>query len=684
MKNYKLEEELNNYILNPRDANINFNLGNIYFEINQYASAMSYYLRCAEISDDKELVYESLLSSWLCIKNVKDRPIFERGQLMTIIAQSPDRPEAYYFICNWLEIHGEKSYNSNEEKFHQMYLYACIGVSNILFDKDFLNFKEYPGYYGLMFYKAFSAWQIGKIKESEDIFVDLFNNHIVNDNFKSYIHNNIINLNLESRIVEKKKKCYLTTFGDDKFFANRKKVLKKQAEETKWFNDIFIETPSTINNLLVDHKDFIDANPSGYGYWIWKPMIIEKQLKNIKDNDIVFYLDCGSSIISKDSSRFKKYLNLLDKYDMILFQNGEKFEKNFLKMNVINEFELLDTDFLELPIIESGFIIAKKTPFTLKFIKEWKDKLTSNDYNLVNDDLLNLKQLDTFIEHRHDQSILAILARRYENKIKILEGMEELYNVGPFYHSRLTDEGPRKYAKPIPFNTIEKSVKLPIYCEPLIYNNKKKLKHNFKNYEIIEKNNSQVYQDMFVLSMLNGKKNGTYLEIGAGSYHYGNNTHLLEKSFDWNGISIDIDESLSIDFNNNRNNKCLNMDALQVDYEVLLEEKYKGKEIDYLQLDCDPSNVTYEILLKIPFDKFKFGVITYEHDHYTDITGKYRSKSREYLSDQGYILVAGNICPDDVNPFEDWWVHPDLISKDIFKKYEKNDLPISGEKYMIK
>ena len=76
MKNYKLEEELNNYILNPRDANINFNLGNIYFKINQYASAMSYYLRCAEISDDKELVYESLLSSWLCIKNVKDRPIF--------------------------------------------------------------------------------------------------------------------------------------------------------------------------------------------------------------------------------------------------------------------------------------------------------------------------------------------------------------------------------------------------------------------------------------------------------------------------------------------------------------------------------------------------------------------------------------------------------------------------------
>ena len=211
-----------------------------------------------------------------------------------------------------------------------------------------------------MFYKAFSAWEIGKKKESEDIFVDLFNNYTLNDDFKNYVYNNIINLNLENRVNSKLTKCYLTTFGDDKLFANRKKVLKKQAKETGWFNDIFIETPNTINNLLDKHKDFIENNPRGYGYWIWKPMIIEKQLKNIKDDDIVFYLDCGSSIISKDSSRFKKYLNLLDKYDMILFQNGEKFEKNFLKMNVINEFELLDTDFLGLPIIESGFIVAKK------------------------------------------------------------------------------------------------------------------------------------------------------------------------------------------------------------------------------------------------------------------------------------------------------------------------------------
>ena len=105
-----------------------------------------------------------------------------------------------------------------------------------------------------------------------------------------------------------------------------------------------------------------------------------------------------------------------------------------------------------MPIVEGGFVIAKNTLFSMRFMDEWEGLLTKDNYGLVNDDLFNLNQLDTFIEHRHDQSLLTIIARKYKNKVKILEGMEELYHIGPFYHSRLTDEGPRKWAKPIPIN----------------------------------------------------------------------------------------------------------------------------------------------------------------------------------------------------------------------------------------
>ena len=206
MKNYKLQNKLENYILSPRDELNNFKLANEYFDVGQYAAAMSYYLRCAELSNNGDLVYESLLQSWACMKNVKNREIFERGQLLTTISQSPTRPEAYYFMCNWLEIHGSGSFNSHEEKFHQMYLYACIGISNFENNKDFLHFKEYPGYYGLLFYKGFAGWQIGKLKESENIFIDLYNNHDLDNNFKQYVHNNIINLNISHRIKKNNNK----------------------------------------------------------------------------------------------------------------------------------------------------------------------------------------------------------------------------------------------------------------------------------------------------------------------------------------------------------------------------------------------------------------------------------------------------------------------------------------------
>ena len=211
------------------------------------------------------------------------------------------------------------------------------------------------------------------------------------------------------------------------------------------------------------------------------------------------------------------------------------------------------------------------------------------------------------------------------------------------------------------------------------------LKYNFDNINKIDHNYSQIYQDMFVISINNGKLNGTYLEIGSGNYINGNNTYLLENKFNWYGISIDINLSDVNLFNENRKNNCICDDATTIDYFELLSKNYKSNNINYLQLDCDPPNITFDILLKIPFNQYKFGVITYEHDFYNDVTGSYREKSREFLKEKGYKLIAGNISPyTDKYPFEDWWIHPDLIDENIWKLFErKDDEPINGEKYML-
>ena len=69
-------------------------------------------------------------------------------------------------------------------------------------------------------------------------------------------------------------------------------------------------------------------------------------------------------------------------------------------------------------------------------------------------------------------------------------------------------------------------------------------------------------------------------------------------------------------------------------------------------------------MLKINLDKFKFAVITFEHDKYND-GDSVQNESRQYLQDRGYVLIVDDISVDDQHPFEDWWAHPDLVDGNI-------------------
>ena len=65
------------------------------------------------------------------------------------------------------------------------------------------------------------------------------------------------------------------------------------------------------------------------------------------------------------------------------------------------------------------------------------------------------------------------------------------------------------------------------------------LRYKFKGLELVSHQNfSQCYQDMFVLCMLDGMPEGTFVEIGAGHPVISNNTALLESRFAWDGIGF--------------------------------------------------------------------------------------------------------------------------------------------------
>ena len=188
-----------------------------------------------------------------------------------------------------------------------------------------------------------------------------------------------------------------------------------------------------------------------------------------------------------------------------------------------------------------------------------------------------------------------------------------------------------------------------------------RLRRSFKDAHTINTNYSQAFQDMFVLSTFDGKRKGTYLEIGAAGPYKGNNTALLEE-WGWDGLSLEISESECQKWKGIRNNKIIQADAITFDYASALEKHY-----DYLQIDIEPAINSFKVLQRIPWERTTFGLITFEHDDYLDCDD-IRKKSREYLKSKGYKLLVSDVSPTYTKnkptvSFEDWWYHPKFINK---------------------
>jgi len=197
-----------------------------------------------------------------------------------------------------------------------------------------------------------------------------------------------------------------------------------------------------------------------------------------------------------------------------------------------------------------------------------------------------------------------------------------------------------------------------------------KLKTNFNGVEIIHEHFSQSWQDLFVLTALEGKRNGTYLEIGAGWPVLNNNTYLLRK-FGYTGLSIDSNIfNVEEDWKSTRHDdQYIIADALSLDYLDLLSKNNFPDNIDYLQIDIDPDEANLELLFKIPFDCYKFATITFETDVFRG-NQHVQAKSQEFLQDHGYILLIENVHVKNWEtqtwePFEDWYVHPELVNEKI-------------------
>ena len=175
----------------------------------------------------------------------------------------------------------------------------------------------------------------------------------------------------------------------------------------------------------------------------------------------------------------------------------------------------------------------------------------------------------------------------------------------------------------------------------------------------------QSEQDKFVLNVLKNKKNGYFLEIGSNHPISINNSYLLEKEYDWRGIMVEYDSNFLSQYKQYRPNSIhIINDATEVDYKNVFEQNNMPLSLDYLQIDLEANNgSTIKTLQKLDneiFDTYKFATVTFEHDIYHTNFANTRLESRNIFAKRGYICVFEDINTGG-NPYEDWYVHPDLV-----------------------
>ncbi|UJR08709.1 hypothetical protein I4U23_012966 [Adineta vaga] len=156
------------------------------------------------------------------------------------------------------------------------------------------------------------------------------------------------------------------------------------------------------------NKDILDRK-RGAGYWLWKPYILFQELYYARDDDIIIYSDVLVNFVANISHLIK----LTAKQDIVLFELTGFHEKGWSKRDT---FILLNADtpqYTDTWGNLASYLVIKKSFNSMAFVSEWLTYAQDSRAITDDDNVLGSKNYPEFRVHRHDQTIMSILAKKW-------------------------------------------------------------------------------------------------------------------------------------------------------------------------------------------------------------------------------------------------------------------------------
>ncbi len=209
----------------------------------------------------------------------------------------------------------------------------------------------------------------------------------------------------------------LTTFATDAFVEPQVMVAKSALEHGA--RQVSLWRPEDLRRTeFYDlHRDIL-TRPRGAGYWLWKPFIILSELEKLRDGDFLIYTDCGKPELPLTISQ---PLPILTQWchDHSGGMTPGVYVPHFGRNAVWTKgecFTAMDCDsglYRDHPQMAATFSVWEKHQASMDFVRTWLHWCTVPAALLDDQIDPQLANSPDFRDHRHDQSVLTLLAIKH-------------------------------------------------------------------------------------------------------------------------------------------------------------------------------------------------------------------------------------------------------------------------------
>ncbi len=161
-----------------------------------------------------------------------------------------------------------------------------------------------------------------------------------------------------------------------------------------------------------ENKKILDQK-RGSGLWLWKPYIILETLNNIKHGDFLIYADSGIEVIA-DLSPLS---DISFEKGAMLFICPSQINKTWTRRDC---FVLMDCDeekYWSGQQTNGAFQCFIKNDKNIDFVREWLRYCQNPNVLADIPNICGKPNFPEFKDHRHDQSVLSLLAIKYQQEI---------------------------------------------------------------------------------------------------------------------------------------------------------------------------------------------------------------------------------------------------------------------------